>query len=409
MDIEGFDRITIREREFRFAQGFDRFRSSLLSDFPREKRALEAYISQLSVISRSFPLYNLESQPGSSKEPFISSGAYDFFSSLTPDNLLPSVLAGNNFLYAGDWEKTPLHVAALINHSFISSAWRLIGGSRQIADFLIREIRSLGGEIFTSHEAWNVSRDKEVFRIITRDGARFEAKTLISNLHPGATLHLMDPSMIRDSYRIRINSLENTVSSFILNLVLKKGSFPYLNHNVYYYDSDNVWTSGSSRGKRWPENYLLYTPARTPEDESADSAIILTYMDYSEVKQWEGSARGTRDSLYEEFKQERSERLLKLVSNKFPTLPASVISREASTPLTYQDYTGTPEGSMYGVKKDFSDPLRTMLVPRTKIRNLFFTGQNFGLHGMLGVTIGAIQTCGEILGLDYLMNKIRKH
>jgi hypothetical protein len=29
------------------------------------------------------------------------------------------------------------------------------------------------------------------------------------------------------------------------------------------------------------------------------------------------------------------------------------------------------------------------------------------LHGALGVTIGAVMTCGEILGLPYVMEKIR--
>jgi len=29
------------------------------------------------------------------------------------------------------------------------------------------------------------------------------------------------------------------------------------------------------------------------------------------------------------------------------------------------------------------------------------------MHGVLGVTIGSLKTCGEILGLNYLLNKIK--
>jgi len=35
------------------------------------------------------------------------------------------------------------------------------------------------------------------------------------------------------------------------------------------------------------------------------------------------------------------------------------------------------------------------------------TGQNINLHGVLGVTIGSLLTCGEIVGFDYLLKKIK--
>jgi len=43
----------------------------------------------------------------------------------------------------------------------------------------------------------------------------------------------------------------------------------------------------------------------------------------------------------------------------------------------------------------------------TKIPGFYFTGQNLNMHGAPGVTIGAVMTCAEILGLEYLFNKIR--
>ena len=48
-------------------------------------------------------------------------------------------------------------------------------------------------------------------------------------------------------------------------------------------------------------------------------------------------------------------------------------------------------------------------MPKTKIPNLFLTGQNTNMHGILGVTIGAINTCGEILDISYLINQVRNH
>jgi len=46
-------------------------------------------------------------------------------------------------------------------------------------------------------------------------------------------------------------------------------------------------------------------------------------------------------------------------------------------------------------------------MPKTKIPNLILTGQNIIMHGLLGVTIGSIVSCAELLGMEYLLNKIR--
>jgi len=79
-----------------------------------------------------------------------------------------------------------------------------------------------------------------------------------------------------------------------------------------------------------------------------------------------------------------------------------------STPLTWRDYTGTRAGSPYGILKDHNRPLESMILPRTKIRNLFLTGQNTNIHGILGVTISSVVTCGELIDIRYLVRKIRQ-
>jgi all-trans-retinol 13,14-reductase len=52
--------------------------------------------------------------------------------------------------------------------------------------------------------------------------------------------------------------------------------------------------------------------------------------------------------------------------------------------------------------------MRTFISSKTKVENLFLTGQSVNMHGVLGVTIGAVLTCTHILGRDYLIDKIIK-
>ena len=67
-----------------------------------------------------------------------------------------------------------------------------------------------------------------------------------------------------------------------------------------------------------------------------------------------------------------------------------------STPLTWRDYTLTPLGTAFGLRKDSRQPLLTILSPRTPIPNLLLTGQNLMLHGLEGVTMTALQTCAKV-------------
>lgn len=63
---------------------------------------------------------------------------------------------------------------------------------------------------------------------------------------------------------------------------------------------------------------------------------------------------------------------------------------------------------MYGFLKDAEKPMQAILSPKTKIDNLLFTGQSLNMHGILGVTIGAVLTCSEILGKAYLVDAINE-
>ena len=219
---------------------------------------------------------------------------------------------------------------------------------------------------------------------------------------------MIDGHSIHKAYRDRINSLENTIGMFSLYIVLKENTVKYMNHNHYYYESNSVWTTATYNEKSWPQSYMLYTPATSKSDEYADCMIAMSYMKFDELKKWENTTVGNRGEDYLEFKQKKAEELLQLIEKKFPEIRSQIKNYYTSTPLTYRDYTGTYQGSSYGILKDYNNPLKSIILPKTKIKNLFFTGQNLNLHGILGVTIGAVMTCGELVGLDYLVKKINK-
>ncbi len=411
MNEDCFDLVTLEGRDYKFAQGFDRFTASLAGQFPGSGEFLDRYVKALKETVSAFPLYNLELTDKMTKTTWMGTNAWDFMSEMAgPDpgnQKLLQVLSGNNFLYAGRKQTTPWHQYALINHSFISSSWRLRQGSTQITELLVAGIIANGGTLLTRNEVRKISSLKNKFQVETAAHENFVAGRVIAGIHPQRAISLLEPEMVKKSFRSRIVSMENTVSSFGLYLGLKPVSFPYLDHNLYYHCSHDVWTDSEKKAEDWPGMYFLYTPAAARQGEHSSAVCILSYMEFDEVKKWKNTSTGRRGRDYKAFKEEKALKLLELVERKFPGLRSYIETMEISTPLTWRDYTGAPEGSMYGIRKESGNYLRTMILPHTKIQGFYFTGQNLNMHGAPGVTIGAVMTCAEILGLEYLFNKIR--
>lgn len=415
MDEDVFDAIMFEgdPKTYRYAQGYENFIQNILKDFPEEEDAIRKYCEGIREVCSKFPLYNLRSGDYFEKVGVLEIDTQTFLESLTPNKKLQNVLAGTSLLYAGVPYKTPLYVHALVINSYIESSWRFVDGGSQIARHLSRQIHALGGTIL-KHK--NVTRLKEEEGRLqfaeTDEGERFFGDIFISNVHPQITLQMTESDLIKKAYRHRIEGLQNSISTFYVNVVLKDNCMRYVNHNYYYFAENDAWCVLNYTEENWPRGYALFYTASSQNEEYAEAVTLMTYMRFSDVEQWAHtfntvSNEVSRGEDYEAFKCEKAERLFDLVEQKFPGFKSCIASYYTATPLSVRDYIGTDDGSLYGIVKDYREPMRTFISPRTKIPNLFLTGQNLNLHGVLGVTVSSVLTCSEILGIDYMINKIR--
>jgi all-trans-retinol 13,14-reductase len=119
-------------------------------------------------------------------------------------------------------------------------------------------------------------------------------------------------------------------------------------------------------------------------------------MPWALCKHWENTVVGRRDEKYEQQKQRMADDCIRLAEKVIPDLCDMVETCYTSTPLTWRDYTLSPCGSAFGIRKDCRQPLITMLSPKTPVPNLFLTGQSLVLHGLEGVTMTAFKTLEEV-------------
>jgi len=411
LDKQAYDLISIGGERFPFANGTENFTEQLTQYFPNERKNLQNYWQAIREATESSPIHALHT----TDDPIILNPnhvkqSYDaFLESITQNEWLRLVLAGNLPLYAGERGKTPMYIPAFINDFYNRSAYRIVGGSETIAKSLVQSIRAMGGEIIPSAEVAKINcNDRKAVSVSMRNGDERCADYFISNTHPARMVEMLETDLIRKSYRNRITNLQNTISNFTVYIHFKNNTVPYLNSNFYHYETpDDVWRGKNYIRETYPRSFLFMHLCSSAEQQFATTAVLIGYMDFDEVAKWTGTKVGRRGEDYEDFKKEKAEKLLALLERQIPGTLQNIEHFYTSSPLTYLDYTGTERGSMYGVLRDCNESIHSLVSQRTRIPNLFQTGQNVNSHGTLGVIIGSILTSGELIGVNTIIRQIR--
>ena len=403
-----FDRVTIGNQTFSFAQGYDAFVETLTAAFPAERDALNKYADMLKQCGeQQFDALNPQTGESSLLSRFFETSAYQYLTETFHDPLLINVLCGTSLKMELRKESLPLFTFAHGNGSFIESSWRLKGDGSLIVNSLADGIRMHGGEIICNTEVRElVEKDGKLVHAVCSNGEIYEGNIFISNIHPAVTCNLVkQSSRMKKVYRSRITHLENTFGTFTVSLRIKPQTLRYFNWNHYIYKEPDVWTFHL---KNNPVSGVLVS-CRIPEDGSkyVQQVDLLTPMNWSECEQWSHTEVGRRGEDYKAMKKRVADECITLAERFIPGLRDRITGCYTSTPLTYRNYTLTPEGSAYGLRKDFRNPMITLLSPRTPIPNLLLTGQNLMLHGLHGVTITALFTCAEVLGKEPIWNIVK--
>lgn len=381
----------------------------MTSYFPHQAEELTRYFDLIEKVAGASSLHSLkhvESDPTINADYQLRS-INEVIDSIISDPELAKVLVGSLPLYAAERDKTPFSTHAFIMDFYNQSAYRIVGGSDAIAKSMVSTIEHYGGRVLSSSKVTRILCDDSHAIGVEVNGSEFmPCDFVISDTHPMRTLELTDSKLIRPAFRNRINTIPQTVGGFSVYLEFKDNSVPYQNYNFYGYNYGTPWNCEQYDADSWPKGYLYMHFCDDANQLFAKTGVVLSYMQMKDVEQWVGTKVGHRGSNYEAFKRQKAELLLESVEKQFPGLRSHIKHYYTSTPLTYQDYTGTEGGSMYGVARDINLGAACRVPHRTKIPNLLQTGQNINSHGILGVVVGTIVTCSELLTSEKIYQQI---
>ena len=408
----GYDVISLQGQRYCIANGREPFIETLAKDFPHERDGLNRYFDLVEQVAQASSLHSLrvaDSDASPLNTEYQLRSMNDVLEEVIADPLLRDVLVGSLPLYAAERNKTPFSTHAFITDFYNQSAFRVIGGSDKIATSLVRSIGNHGGKVLCRKQVTHIDcDDTKAVGVITADETYYPADIVIAGIHPARLVELCSSPLLRPAYRRRVQTLPETVGGFSVYLRFKARTVPYMNHNFYGYHQSTPWDCERYTMAEWPKGYLYMHFCSEEHQQWAEGGVILSYMQWDEVARWQGTRVGHRGEDYEQMKCERAERLIDAVSRDFPALRDGIAGYETSTPLTYRDYTGTEGGSMYGIAKDINLGPAARVHHRTKIPNLLLTGQNINSHGILGVLVGTVVTCSELLTSERIFNEIIK-
>lgn len=379
---------------YRLPKSRDKYEKYLITCFPHEKNGIVTLMDDIYMIGKTFDYSLLQKRKNHPEAiPYYLMSARELIQKHISDNELINLFEYIGMHSGYNLSNIPAIDICLLLNLYIEGSWRIAGGNFSLAQALANVVTSYGGKILNNAHVHKVHvQDKKIMYVETKSGERYISDIFISSVAPKLLLKMVDGEIFRTSTKHRVDAFKNDSSGCLLSIRLKPQCIKYQPHLFFF--------PAPKKDKTLPLYISLLTPARTEQDEWADTMEVLAFNHYENFNKWENSFVGQRGDEYELYKQEIANRLIDYVSQYYPTIKDAVDTVFVATPLTLRDYYGNIDGAVYAQQGVF--------IPiRTKANNLFITGQAVQYQGLFGVATTSIIVAETILGKS-LIEEIAK-
>jgi phytoene dehydrogenase-like protein len=143
--------------------------------------------------------------------------------------------------------------------------------------------------------------------------------------------------------------------------------------------------------------YLSFPSLKDPSARR-HTAEIIAPLSYRSLKEYREGSWRRRGVDYESAKKRIVEGLLDFVERSHPGFRELVEYSELGTPLTFEHFTAAPSGAIYGYPGTPEKYRKCWLTVNTPVRNLYLTGSDVGVLGIMGALMGGVMTASRLLG-----------
>ncbi len=429
-----YDRIILGDEQYDFVAGVENFKASLVQKFPDQTVAIDRYIDLVITTSRYMSrlsklkllpnwLVSLLSLLPQNRLPEAAlDTAYNVIRGLTDDEKLIAVLCGQWGDHGCPPKESVFLMHALIASHYFNGGFYPVGGASRIAETIIPQIQSAGGDVFTYADVKQILvKDNRATGVEMTDGHCFYAPSVISNAGVTNTFAKLLPERISQNlgYAQKVKNMTPSMSHIGMYIGLK-GTAEELDlpkHNLWIYldqhHDANVAAIRNDPSAPLPLVYVSFPSAKDPDFDRrypgrSTIEIVSGPCDPDLYRAWADKTWGQRGDDYEMHKQDLAQRMLAALYKQLPHLQGKIDYAEVSTPLSTRHFCRYDQGEAYGLAHHKARFQQRWLKPKTSLPGLYLTGQDIVSCGVVGALMSGMVTAMSVAGYRNSARLMRK-
>ena len=349
---DNFDTLFLENEKYIIPIGSQNFKKQLQKDFPKETKNIEVFFEKCYEVSE------ISSDP----QQFVKvdgRSVGDVLQDIKDTKLRKIFLHFTIFYATAFYEEASFDFYAKIFINMLDGTKKINGGGGAIIKALKDSLKST--TIKTKSEVTKITQGDDGVESLECNGKKIEHDIIISSVHPKTTMALFDSLDKKQTrYKKHIDTLEESPSfTSIFCLIDAK-----IDANLYYYSKID-------------KDFISILPSREHEGKTVATILAGSYFsEYENLSKEEYVNLKKKECAYH---LERAKEL-----SGFSDI--EVI--ESSTPMTKQHYSNGAQGSIYGVLCSAKQKSLSVLMPRTRVNNLYFIGENIIAPGLIGAFLG---------------------
>jgi len=422
LDPDGYDRVFVGDDRFDIPKGLEPFRERLKQRFPAEARGIDRYFTVVERIGDELTWarppanvvdavklpFRLRATLRYGMEPFSR-----FLDRFTREPFLRAILS----IQAGDHgmapSRAPTALHAGLQTYYINGGCYPRGGGHVIAEAFLKQLKSLGGELFLKSEVTRILVEKgRAVGVRLADGRDVRADIVVSNTDPGVTWgRLVEPHHVSSRLRKRVAALRYSVSTISLFLAVD------MDLRAAGIDSGNIWYSRNadidaaytfaeradvSRFDEIPGLFFNVTTLKDPSMRTDDLHTVeaIALASFDAFAKWRDSTPGERPPEYARLKEYLSGKILDAIERFVPGFRAHVRFSALGTPLTNSHFIHATRGGIYGTENTLRNLGPFAFPVKTNIAGLFECGASTIAPGIHGVTRSGLAAAAAALSCE---------
>ncbi|MDP6570617.1 MAG: FAD-dependent oxidoreductase, partial [Candidatus Marinimicrobia bacterium] len=298
---------------------------------------------------------------------------------------------------------------AMVVRHYLDGGNYPVGTSRRIAETAVDYLQSMGGELYVNAGVDEIITHKgKAVAVRMERGEEIKAPLIISSAGVMNTYgKLLRNSSQSNEFSQNLEKVSPTGSYICLYMGLNKSAkeLNLGNTNLWIYPGynhdDNVSRFREDVSAPLPVVYVSFPSAKDPafEKESPGFATMeaITVSNWKDFGSWKDKPWKKRGEDYEAVKDKLSGRILEAVYQHVPQARDALAYSELSTPLSVKSLANYPQGELYGLDHTPQRFHQKWLKPKSKIKNLYLTGQDVLTVGVTSALFSGLVTASAIM------------